>query len=77
MVAQQAIKIKELYWQELDEKIRLIDDMKYIVGIIEKGTGEPIKYNVAIKRQLLEYVKQLETKAQAYDDSRKAMKGAK
>ncbi len=38
----------------------LLEDMKYIIGIVERGTGKELIGNVPIRKQLLEYVKKLE-----------------
>jgi len=65
----------KLITTQANDIVRLTSDMKYIAGIVKRGTGLELKKDMPIREQLLDYVKQLETKARAYDDSRKAMKG--
>lgn len=46
---------------ELEEiKSRYAEDMKYIGGIVEKGTGNKLIGNIPIRLQLLGYVKSVE-----------------
>jgi hypothetical protein len=36
------------------------DDLRYIGGIVERGTGKPLRGDVPVKRQILDYVVSLE-----------------
>jgi len=63
MVAHHAKMIKELLTDERMRHIQLIVDMKYIAGIVKRGTGLELKKDIPIIEQLLDYVKQLEKKA--------------
>lgn len=51
---------------EVDAMIlRYTEDMKYIQGIVERGTGYPVPCDKPIRVALLEYVKKLEAYRQA------------
>jgi hypothetical protein len=43
--------------------VNLTDDLLYIAGIVEIGTGKPLNKNVSVTKQVLDYVKSKEAEA--------------
>jgi hypothetical protein len=55
-------RLKKEKAEECEAILRLCADMKYIGGIVERGTGSPIPEDVTVAKGILEYVKGLESR---------------
>lgn len=53
-------RVKELEAEYATDVGRLVSDMRYIQGIVERGTGKPVDEKLPVTGQILEYVKSLE-----------------
>lgn len=53
-------RCKELEAEYATDVGRLVSDMRYIQGIVERGTGKPVDEKLPVTGQILEYVKSLE-----------------
>lgn len=60
--------------ESAEEMLRIISDVKYITGIVERGTGKPIGDDIPVAGAILEYVKSLERERDELKDELRIFK---